>query len=256
MSASTAARINLPPAYELVTLLPGGHVLEDAVRRAAEGADEGTLIWSPPPVSAGGSSVWPGELDCALILRPEEPLAVALQLVYVAGLSIEAAMTAQVLPMTRVRLHWPNTVQLNHCQAVVVTPKWAIHDSDEPAWLVLHVRADIAADRRDYEMPEYAEDRDYTVAELLERFGRHFLSNVNRWTDEGFEITRKAWLRRADGIGESIQIDTASGALHGIFETVNGTGELVLRLNDGNRRCIAVADVLSVAAGGVSEPIS
>jgi BirA family biotin operon repressor/biotin-[acetyl-CoA-carboxylase] ligase len=111
--------------------------------------------------------------------------------------------------------------------------------------MILKAKADMAADRRDYEMPDYAEDRNYSVAELLERFCRHFLSNVDQWANEGFEPARRAWLRRADGVGEPIQLNTASATLNGTFETVNEQGELVLKLSDGRRRPIPVADVLS-----------
>lgn len=238
-------RANLPPAYELITLLPGGEVLAEARRRAAEGADEGTLIWSPPPVSAGGSSIWPGELDCAFVLRPEETLETALQLIYVAGLSIAAAIVEQAAPMTRVRLHWPNIVQLNHCEAASVTPCWALDDNGELAWLTLAVRADMAADRRGYEMPESAEDRNYAVIELLERFCRHFLSNINRWAENGFEPIRQAWLRRADGVGEPLEIDVGPERRCGTFETLDEQGRLLLRLLDGGERRISVTDVFA-----------
>jgi BirA family transcriptional regulator, biotin operon repressor / biotin---[acetyl-CoA-carboxylase] ligase len=235
VSAFAARRVNLPPVYELITLLPGEPVLEDAVRRAQEGADEGSLIWSPPPVAAGGSSIWPGELDCALILQPDDPLAQAMQLVYVAGLSIAASITQQVPPMTRVRLRWPNLVQLNQCTAAIVTPKWALTADGGLAWLTLGVKADVAADRRGYEMPE-SEDRNYAVAELLERFCRHFLAEINRWAEDGFEPIRKAWLRNADGIDEPLDMRVGSKRLSGIFETVDNQGELVLRSDEGHKR--------------------
>jgi len=42
----------------------------------------------------------------------------------------------------------------------------------------------------------------------------------------GFEVTRKAWLARAEGLGKLIKVKRGSEVLHGVFEGLGAAGEL------------------------------
>lgn len=59
---------------------------------------------------------------------------------------------------------------------------------------------------------------------------------------QGFEPIRAAWLERAARLGEDIVARTGREEWRGIFETVDGEGNLVLSTARG-RRAIAAADV-------------
>ena len=66
----------LPPHYELIPVGDVDSVVAEAARRAAEGAGEGTLVWATEQTDAltRGGHRWfspPGNMYCALVLRPE-----------------------------------------------------------------------------------------------------------------------------------------------------------------------------------------
>lgn len=67
---------------------------------------------------------------------------------------------------------------------------------------------------------------------------------LNVWAaPDGFALIRQAWLDRAAGIGEPIQVETGSGRLEGIFKTIDATGRLILTAREGNDAAIAAGDV-------------
>jgi BirA family biotin operon repressor/biotin-[acetyl-CoA-carboxylase] ligase len=65
---------------------------------------------------------------------------------------------------------------------------------------------------------------------------------------EGFAATRAAWLLRASGIGEAVEVRLPQQTLSGIFESVNEEGALLLRRPDGERIAVAAGDVFPLSA--------
>ena len=59
----------------------------------------------------------------------------------------------------------------------------------------------------------------------------------------GFSTLRESWLERAEGLGESIRVNASAEPVEGIFEDMDDTGALILRLPDGTRQTIRAGDV-------------
>src|SRR3546814_11189782 len=90
---------SVPPIYRLVTV--GGKT--DACARAlgmADGAEDGTLIWSQRD----------DMLDCAILLRPDEPLEPSLLVAYVGALGPGDALASTVPPGVGGNFGWPTRV--------------------------------------------------------------------------------------------------------------------------------------------------
>ena len=68
-----------------------------------------------------------------------------------------------------------------------------------------------------------------------------------RWRDEGFGPIRMAWLARAIGLGEPIQVRLERNTLAGIFVGLDDDGALMLDMPSGSRR-IAAGEVFPVSA--------
>ncbi len=64
-----------------------------------------------------------------------------------------------------------------------------------------------------------------------------------RWETAGIAPIREAWLARARGLGETIAVRLPREEIQGIFEGLDDTGALVLRLADGSARTISAGDV-------------
>lgn len=59
----------------------------------------------------------------------------------------------------------------------------------------------------------------------------------------GFADVRRLWLERAHGVGKSVSIHMGDRIEHGVFETLNEQGCLVLRRSDDTRCTVAAGDV-------------
>jgi BirA family biotin operon repressor/biotin-[acetyl-CoA-carboxylase] ligase len=229
--------ISLPPVYEVIALDRAG-AFEEAVRLATKGADEGTLVWRRVP------SKEVTDLDCALVLRPETHLEAGAQLIYVGAISLAAALAEVIQGMVRLRYGWPNEVRIgleNTAFLELQWPKeWPINEARNVEWLVLGLRlkGELGMIADDTLFPDLRP----SAAEILERFGKHFLANINRWAEEGFQTTRKRWLSRADGLDEPMRLAIGVDTVEGVFETIDDQGLLVIRASDGDRRCVSIAD--------------
>ena len=63
------------------------------------------------------------------------------------------------------------------------------------------------------------------------------------WREQGFEPLKDAWLARAFGLGTQIGVRLANRELHGVFETLDQDGALVLRESGGEIRRVTAGDV-------------
>ena len=80
---------------------------------------------------------------------------------------------------------------------------------------------------------------------MLESYARHFLAWVNRWGDEGFEPIRKAWLQRAEGLSQRLEVTLPSAVLEGRFLDLDLEGNLVLQDDTGQKNNLPVSRVFN-----------
>lgn len=240
----------LPPHYELVELSSVDSVVGEAIRRACDGAEEGTLVWAGEQSDArtrnGGRWFSPqGNLHCSLILRPEFSNASGGQLAYVAALAAGSALAELLSPMTGLRYGWPGDLYINELKAgqFVIAAPGAYTDPYE--WLVLGTMINIEHHPPNPEPEEFNSVHssgapEVTVAQTLENFARYFLHWINRWAEDGFEPIRRQWQIRAEGVGESVDIHIADETLSGTFVEVDEEGRLVMRQSGEAERRISV----------------
>lgn len=246
----------LPRDYELVVRDSVDSALEEAARLARAGADEGTLVWAREQ-TAGRDQLeepWPspqGNLYCALVLRPEYPVSAAMQLAYVAAVSLGNALADIVPPMNELHYHWPNELMLNGAKVAAVFLNSGPIEGDRLQWLVLGVSVNV---RHHAETPTFAVTSlhgegctDASEGELLGEFGRHFLSWINRWADSGFAPVHRAWIQRAINLGSAIEVRLANETARGRFVEVDTEGALVLEPAVGGQRRVTVAEFFGIS---------
>jgi BirA family biotin operon repressor/biotin-[acetyl-CoA-carboxylase] ligase len=91
-----------------------------------------------------------------------------------------------------------------------------------------------------------------TAAGLFTALSRAMVARIAQWQrGEGFAQVRADWLKRADGLNQPIRVRLHDRELSGIFETLDDTGRLVLRLTAGTTEIIAAGDVFPLRAAGV-----
>jgi BirA family biotin operon repressor/biotin-[acetyl-CoA-carboxylase] ligase len=85
-----------------------------------------------------------------------------------------------------------------------------------------------------------APDPDAFCERLAGAFGRW----LGRWRGEGLSAVRAAWLAAAHPIGTALATHSPDGApVEGLFDGLDESGALRLRLADGTRRVIHAGDV-------------
>ena len=215
------------------------------VTLAAEGAEAGSLLWRI------------GEDACegAVVLAPEQPREQSLPIVLVAMLGLADGLGSLVPPAVPVTFGWPDRLEVNGGVVGGVRCASAPTDAPDgiPDWLVIGFRIAVRGPRTGAPTPgdrprtSLAEEGcgEVTTIDLLEQFGRHFLSWINRWQEEGVRPVQQAWLRRATGLGKQLDVRVGRHVRTGIFEGVTETGAMRL-VKGGVAQTVALDEAMRV----------
>jgi BirA family transcriptional regulator, biotin operon repressor / biotin---[acetyl-CoA-carboxylase] ligase len=243
----------LPPAYRLVALTEIDSTNAEAKRLAAEGAEDGTLVWALQQTGAYGRQgrSWTsaeGNLFVSLIVRPDCALGEAAQFSFITAVALGDAIGSVAPPMLEIGYKWPNDVLLNGRKAAGILLESKGDAAQRLDWLVIGLGVNVASFPEDTRLPATSLHFEgcpptVTAVDLLEAFARHMLAWINTWLDDGFAPVREAWLRHAKGRGETIEVRLPRETLTGVFSDLDPQGTLVLRLPDGGTRRIAAGEV-------------
>ncbi|MFT5174741.1 MAG: BirA family biotin operon repressor/biotin-[acetyl-CoA-carboxylase] ligase [Gammaproteobacteria bacterium] len=258
----------LPSAYELVMIDEVDSVLAEASRRAANGADEGTLVWAQRQTHARTRChAWDapaGNLHCALIIRPDFDNESAQQLCAVAAIAAGSAIAEVVAPMTGMGLRWPGDLLVNELLAGQVQLAAAPcadngqessrenSDGKRWPWLIIGLSVNVAHHPENPEPEEFnsihdsGESKDVTPLEVLELFTRHFLRWINIWAEDGFTPVHDEWMMRARDVGFPRALPFERGHYVGINRGIGGHGELLLDTGAAQPVTLSVAEYFAL----------
>ncbi len=218
----------LPPQCRLRKTQPDADMRAVTRRHAAGGEPPGTIFWSPRT----------DRFQAAIVLAPEEPLAVAALAVYLGMLAMGDALGSTIPPGIDVTFIWPNRINLNGGMlgAVVLEVPPMTSREATPEWLALSFDLAItggAADTRDATVTTLEEEGCGAVdsGALLEALARHALAWSNRWNDDGFAPLRPAWIRRLETDRDAVDLDEAGN---------------LLVTQDGETRTMGLIDALGI----------
>lgn len=243
--------VNLPPPFRVLAFDSIESTNEEAKRLAQAGSVDGTVVWARKQTAGKGrrGRKWQspeGNLFVSLLLRPECHAQRALQLSFVASLAMAEAVSSMLPKGTFVHCKWPNDVLVEGRKVsgiLLESQAVALGGMD---WLVVGAGVNIASFPDDVEYPAtslMAEGAGELSAEdMLESFCRRFLAGMVTWKNMGFEPVRRAWLRRAAGVGKKITVRLERETLSGIFKTLDKDGALIL-LQEGTEKRITAGDV-------------
>ena len=234
-----------PPLLRPFAVTPDRHPFERCLELAADGADAGTILWSIGQDACEG----------AIVLAPEQPLEPSLPIVLIALLGLGDGLGALLPPVVAVTFGWPDRIEVNG--GVVGGVRFACAATETaqavPDWLVIGFSLAVrglptagAAPGR-FRRTTLADEGcgEVTTLDLLEAFGRHFLSWINRWQEAGVEPVQKAWLSRATGLGKRIEVRLGDQVRSGTFEGLTETGALRL-VRAGVAHTIALDEAMRV----------
>lgn len=236
----------LGPPFSLVALDVVDSTNDEARRLAQRGFGHGTAVWAEEQTAGRGRRgrewVSPrGNLHLSLIIDPDRPLREAAQLGFVAAVALCDALAA-LAPQARFECKWPNDVWCNGRKIAGMLLEGAGVDD----LLILGIGVDVVA-APDPALYPATSLRDVgceaEAAAVLTGFCNRLLPLLAVWRDDGFGPIRDAWLQRARGVGEPVEVRLEGETLIGVFAGLGEDGGLRLDLPDGTSRRVLAGDV-------------
>ena len=207
-------------------------------RRQTAGRGRRGRPWSDPD----------GNFAASLALRPEVPAAQSALVSFVAALALHDSLCALTGQPSAFALKWPNDVLAGGGKVSGILLEGAGTAARADHLIVgigvnlVRAPATVSADGLPAVSLVAVTGTRLRPQTLLDRLAPDFARWYETLMRAGFAPLREAWIARAAGLGEVITARTGRDTLRGVFETIDETGALVLRIGVA-RRIVPAADV-------------
>ncbi|MSP20500.1 MAG: biotin--[acetyl-CoA-carboxylase] ligase [Alphaproteobacteria bacterium] len=240
MTGAGRPTVAVPDGFTLVALEEVGSTNEEALKLATAGAATGTVVWAERQNKGRGrrGRAWDspaGNLYCSIVLRPKR--APSAQVSFVAAVALAEAVESQGRP---VQLKWPNDVLIAGAKVAGILLEGTSSALVLGTGVNIESAPPVGTSLR-------AHNIGASVATMLQSYLKALKSWLARWERDGFAPVRDAWLQRAIGVGQSIEVRLPAETLPGTFDGLDADGVLLLGTPGGVRR-IAAGDVFLVRA--------
>ena len=188
----------------------------------------------------------------SLVIRPEAPPERALQLGFAVSLAIAEGIEEHVprnaASDIAIRVKWPNDVLVNGAKVCGILLESSMRaDGAGLDWMVIGMGINLKHAPEDTPYPATTLVQEgidsVSVGELLISVIGRFEVWRKRWATSGFEPVRAAWLARAAGLGEPVEVRLPEDTLTGVFDGIDETGALLLRTGSGTTTPVSMGDV-------------
>lgn len=204
-----------------------------------------------------------GNLAASLLLRPDADPSVVAGLGFVAGVALNRAL-ADCLPdahmktgldgadaqiddsPVRIALKWPNDVLADGAKlAGIMLEAQSVPDGRQAIVIGIGVNVVAAPQNLPYPAVSIAELNVKTDAtHIHEALAEHWVDVYALWNNgAGIGDVLALWRQSAAGIGAPVAISTHGEVLRGVFDSIDDTGRLIVKTDDGRLMPIAAGDV-------------
>lgn len=229
-----------------------GSTNAEALDRARN--DERGPLWIAAKTQTGGRGrrgrTWisePGNLYASLLLTDPAPSAVLPGICFVAALALHDAVldvTSGLAPAS-LKLKWPNDLLLDGRKIAGILVEGLSLNGTHTAVIGFGVNCRHHPEGTEFPAANLA-DAGFSIepAALLALLGETMNVRLKEWNrGVNFAGVRSAWMLRAAGIGDAIEVRLPDRTIGGTFETLDPDGGLILRRADGSRETIHAGDV-------------
>src|SRR3989304_6004376 len=204
----------LPPPFVAVRLRELGDAFAHATAIAVE--------------QGAGTLVYVGRFDLAefaVVLEPEEPLALARRVFYAGMAALADALAAHAQPETPITIDWPDSVAVNGGLVGGGRPAGpqGIAEDETPPWLVfggmIRTVSMTGVEPGLNPLVTTLEEEGFTDVlsnHVMESFARHFMLAIDSWGEDGFAAMAKSYLARLP-------------AEQGLRRDIDDNGDLLVR---------------------------
>jgi len=246
-------RPELPAAYELIVLDCIDSLRSTVATLARGGAGEGTLIWAHQQSHLRGrlEKKWNGDregLHCTILLRPEFPVERYGQMLIVATVSLGNAIAVHLTPMIALHYRWPNDITIGDHK---IAGLWLDSETGESPWLSITCSVNIIHPPQDFGIPaisinEVEGETALSAAVLLETYAREFISQINNWSERGFDYTLNLWKARFDQIAKPVHLRIGDESIEGKVKAIDKDGGLTVATDDSSERKIPIEEYMEL----------
>lgn len=178
-----------------------------------------------------------GDFAGSLLFAPEAPKELFGQLSFVAALAVYDALQPLV-SNGDMRIKWPNDVLIDTAKAAGLLLEMV--ETDNGPVLILGVGINIVTKPLDTpykatRLLDHGLETPVAPSALAQSLDVAFWAHYDLWRSQGFAPLRAAWLERAAGLGQAITVRLPKETISGVFEGLDDTGGLVLRMETGTR---------------------
>ncbi len=250
-SSPHAEAVAVPPGWSLIHVPVLGSTNAEARRLAGQGAPEGTVVWADVQTAGRGRQdrEWKsgGEnLLFSVIVRPGCGLAQSGQLSFMSAVALAEAV--EILePSVRLVCKWPNDLLGTNGKLCGILLEGCGLKNGRPDAVIVGIGVNMTwrpEGETLYPASSLAQEGAALSREaVLEAFLGRFAAWIDCWKAEGFGPLREAWLARARGLGGPVTVRLPNETVHGLFETLDEDGALVLSGQPEGTRLIRAGDV-------------
>ncbi len=252
-----------------------GSTNADALELGRQGEPEGAVLVADHQTAGRGrlGRTWQapagGSLLCTILLRPPASVAASTTM----AVAVAAAEAVEELSGVAARLKWPNDLVWpgdgsapdRKLAGILAEVDWPAGSQISSGWrepkptdrLVVAVGiginvawgdgvpadlADLAVAIDHLSDPSPAPDRAALLVAMLRHLDRRYAALLAG--SEGVTELQAAWRQRSATLGRRVRIDLGADDLEGTAVDITGEGHLVVETVEGDRRTIAVGDVV------------
>lgn len=255
--------LTVPAGYRHIHLGDIDSTNTDAFRRIESGEPANLWITAErQTVGRGrGERTWtsePGNLYASLLLQRDVPLATALQLPFVAGVSIHDAIMDESggRHEQRLTLKWPNDVLLDGKKICGILAESRPLTGAGGLAIAVGFGVNVAHHPGETRNPATnlaAQNVETTPSELFERLAQRMSEWFTIWNDgAGIDRILKAWQGRAAPHATRLTVHTGQEPVSGTYAGLDVDGALLLNVAGETRR-ILFGDVMYPAPDGAPQ---
>lgn len=217
-------------------------------QKAEDSTPEGAVIHGLEQIKGRGrhGNTWispKGNLYLSILLKPECELVRAGQLAFMMALAVGDTVShfLSVEDQKKVSLKWPNDILYNGLKISGILLETNINkDCIKDLFIGVGVNIDTPPEGHIglKEISEKTVSIETCRAVLLEKLADWY----GTWQQKGFAPIRAAWLKQAHGLGLTVTARMPHASESGIFDGIDESGNLILRM-EGGTKLIQAADI-------------
>ena len=252
------AKPNLLNDYHLLSYDELDSTNDEARRLAEGGASHGAVIWAKRQTAGRGrmGRLWvsaEGNLFCSILLAPNCDAETSAQLSFVTAVAAIETLKPIIPDGGELACKWPNDILLGGKKiGGILLESFETADMNPGQdrmvrWVVVGVGINVDSCPASTDIPAtFLKEAGVEIISakiVLSRFIHHFITEYDIWAKKGFAPIRKRWMEHAFREGKPIEVRLPKETHTGIFEGIDASGHLLLKVRGGKRLTISAGDV-------------